>query len=114
MGFEWQARPSLMVYGYYSGIYASRNYANVIPGTVCGALGSCGYGFPGSANTTNRDIQEATLGIGRTFWSSPALGKLAVLAQASYLTRNPWSIAKGTPDDANLAMGFISLRYVLP
>jgi hypothetical protein len=114
LGFEWQAFPKVILYGYYSGIYASRNYFPVAPGTSCGALGECGFGFPGSTSATNRDIQEATIGIGRTFWNSPTLGKFVIFAQASYLTRNPWSVAKGTPDDANLTMGFLTMRYILP
>jgi hypothetical protein len=113
-GFEYQASAKVTLFGYYSGIYASRNFTRVAPATACGALGYCGFGFPGSTNASNREIQEATLGISRTFWHSAELGKLVVFTQASYLTRNPWSVAAGTPNNANLMMAFATLRYILP
>lgn len=114
VGFEWQAYPKVMFYGYYSGVYAGRNSAKVAPNTACGALGYCGFGYPGSSSAMNRDIQEATLGISRTFWHSPELGKLMASTQVSYVTRNPWSVAPGTPNNANLMMAFITMRYILP
>ena len=114
LGFEYQAFPKLMFFGYYSGVYASRNDVKVAPETSCGALGYCGFGFPGSSNATNRDIQESTLGISRIFWHSPELGKLMVFTQVSYLTRNPWSVAAATPNNANLMMAFVTMRYILP
>lgn len=114
LGYEYQAFPSVMFYGYYSGVYASRNIFKLAPNTACGALGYCGFGFPGSSNTTNRDIQEATLGVSRTFWHSAELGKLVVFTQVSYLTRNPWAVATATPNNANLMMAFVTMRYILP
>ncbi len=114
VGFEWQAQRNVTYFGYYSGVYAGRNYVSVAPNTSCGALGFCGYGFPGSSSASNRVIREATFGILRKFWESPNFGKLAVIAQASWLTRAPWSVAAGTPRDAGLVMGFATLRYILP
>ncbi len=114
LGFEWQAFPKVMFSGYYSGVYASRNYFKVAPNTACGALGYCGFGFPGSSSTTNRDIQEATLGVSRTFWHSAELGKLTASTQVSYLTRNPWAVATGTPNNANQIMTYVTMRYILP
>ena len=71
-GFEWQVLPKVMVYSYYSAVYVGRNYFAVAPPNICGTPGSyCGYGFPNSGSTNNRDIQEASFGISRTFWSSP-------------------------------------------
>ena len=113
LGFEWQAVPKVTLFSYYSGVYAGRNDAKVAPNTSCGALGYCGFGFPGSSAATNRDIREATLGISRTFWHSPELGKLMAFTQVSYVTRNPWSVAAGTPGDANLMMVFVTMRYIL-
>jgi hypothetical protein len=114
LGFEWQAFPQIMVYGYDSVLYVSRNYSAVPLNTSCGPLGYCGYGFPGSNNANNRDIQEATLGLSRTIWSSPEIGKLVFHSQASYMTRSPWFVAVGTPKEANLVMGYVALKYVLP
>jgi hypothetical protein len=114
LGFEWQAFKRTQFYGYYSALYASRNFVPVAPNTSCGASDFCGFGFPGSSNATNRSIQEPTLGIVRKAWDSPELGKLVALVQVSYVTRDPWSIAAGTPRNADLVMGYISLRYILP
>jgi len=114
LGFEWQASPKLIFYGYYSGVYADRDDFKVAANTVCGASGYCGFGFPGSSNATNRDIQESTVGISRIFWHKPELGKLMVSTQVSYLTRNPWSVASGTPNQADLTMAFFTFRYILP
>jgi hypothetical protein len=114
LGFEWQAVPTVTFFGYYSGVYASRDDVKVVPGTSCGTLSYCGFGFPGSTSATNRDVQESTVGVSHTFWHSADLGKLLVSTQVSYLTRNPWSLAAGTPNNANLMMAFVTMRYVLP
>ena len=114
LGFEWQASPKIALYSYYSALYASRDYYSVAANTSCGALGYCGYGFPGSSNATNRNIQEDTVGISRTIWNSPETGKLVFHSQASYLTRRPWFIASGTPKEANLVMVYMAMKYVLP
>lgn len=113
-GFEWQAVPNTMLYGYYGGAYFGKNFVTVAPGTFCGASGRCGYGYPGSANSQNRSIQEGTLGLIQTLWKNPNYGALQIITQVSYLTRNPWSVASGTPKNAHLVMGYVDLRYVLP
>jgi hypothetical protein len=110
-GIEWQVNPYVMLYGYSSGVYAGRED---FAGTSCGSTGFCGYGYPGSPATNNRTIQESTIGINRTIWSSADFGKVVVRTQVSYLSRNPWSVAIGTPSNANLVMGYAALRYVLP
>jgi hypothetical protein len=35
-----------------------------------------GYGYPKSANSQNRTIQEGTVGFNQTFWKNPNYGAL--------------------------------------
>ncbi|MGA2511900.1 MAG: hypothetical protein ABSG27_16905, partial [Candidatus Acidiferrales bacterium] len=90
-GFEWQTTPNFLVDGYYSGAYFWRNYdvTTKALGTPCGTSYCVGFGFPGSANTNNRDYQEGTIGFIPTIWSSPNYGKLQFISQFSYLVRAP-------------------------
>ena len=120
-GFEYQATPHYMFYGYYGGAYFARNFGFLaatptsscdgVPGFTC-----VGFGFPGSANTANRLIQEGTIGVIPTLWSNANYGRLQVITQYSYLVRTPWSIfsAPGNPKNAHLSMVYVGLRYILP
>jgi hypothetical protein len=110
-GFEWQAKKSVMLYGYYSGAYYGRNFS-VNPSAPTGPM--VGYGFPGSANSNNRSIQEGTIGWIQTFFSNPNYGKLQLITQGSYLSRAPWFVPTATPHDAHLFMVYADLRYTLP
>jgi hypothetical protein len=113
VGFETQATPHTMFYGYYGGAYFERNFA--LDTTLGAAPGRfVGFGGPNSANNNNRAIQEGTLGWIQTFWRSPQYGALQLITQASYLTRAPWFVAAGAPKNAHLTMGWVNLRYVLP
>lgn len=107
-GFEYQLRPSFMVYSYYGGAFFERNTAVDAGGKLIG------FGFPGSASSSNRSVQEATFGFVRTFWKNPRYGALQWINQFSYLTRSPWSVATGAPKNAHLGMAYMDLRYVLP
>lgn len=118
-GFEWQATPHLLVDGYYSGAYFWRNYSltTAALGTPCGVppTSFCvGFGFPGSANTNNRDYQEATFGFMPTLWSSPNYGKLQFISQFSYAVRSPWQAPAGSPKNAHAFISYVNLRYILP
>jgi len=118
-GFEWQTTPKLVLDGYYSGAYFWRNYALTTKalGVPCGASGSLycvGFGFPGSANTNNRDYQEGTLGLIPTIWSSPNYGKLQFVSQFSYAVRAPWYVAPGSPKNAHAFITYLDLRYIIP
>src|SRR5579862_5710313 len=73
-----------------------------------------GFGFPGSANTNNRDYQEGTIGFIPTLWSSPNYGKLQVITQFSYVVRTPWFVAPGTPKNAHAFLTYLNLRYIIP
>ncbi len=115
-GAEWQVMPKMMIYGYYGGVYISRDFF------ACGAS-TCGYGVPASdgisqsaAYGQNRVVQEGTIGFVPVFWRSPNYGALQLITQYSYLSRNPWSVVSGglTPRVAHGSMAFVDLRYVLP
>jgi hypothetical protein len=112
LGLEYQTTPKFMVYGYYGYVYIGRNYSL----TGCGATGKsfCGYGFPGSANSNDRSVQEPTIGFIPTFWRNPNYGALSLITQFSYLSRAPWVVAAGAPKNAHLGMAYIDLRYTLP
>ena len=107
-GFEYRATPKSQVFAYYGADYFRRNYVAVAPGSYLG------FGFPGSSNAANRQIQEPTVGYIRTFWKTPNYGALQLIGQYSWLTRSPWSVPEGTPSSAHLQMVFGSLRYTLP
>jgi hypothetical protein len=117
-GFEWQTTPRYTVAAYYSGAYFQRNFGFLpATGSTCdGQVGfTCvGFGFPGSSNTANRAVQEATFDFIPTVWSSPYYGKLQLIMQYSYLTRAPWFVAAGTPKNAHLSMVYADVRYILP
>jgi hypothetical protein len=115
-GFEWQTTPKFLVDGYYSGAYFFRNYdlTTTALGTPCRTSYCVGFGFPGSANTNNRDYQEATIGFIPTIWSSPNYGKLQFISQFSYVVRNPWFVAAGSPKNAHIFIAYVNLRYIIP
>jgi hypothetical protein len=119
-GLEWQANRRYMFDAYYGAAYFERNFGLFpTPGGTCnGRAGfACvGFGFPGSANTTNRAIQEATFDAIPTLWSSENYGKFQVIAQYSYLVRSPWSTLTipPTPKNAHLSMVYAGIRYILP
>jgi len=120
-GLEYQATPHYMFYGYYGGAYFQRNYGFLAatPISSCGGVTgfSCvGFGFPGSANTSNRAVQEGTIGVIPTLWSNANYGRLQIITQYSYLVRSPWSILStpGNPMNAHTNMMYLGLRYILP
>jgi hypothetical protein len=106
-GVEFTHKNSV-IYGYYGGIYIGRNVAIDTNGS------RVGYGYALSPNGQNRAIQEATFGFNQTLWKDAKYGALNLMGQYSYLTRNPWFVASGQPEDAHLNMLFFNLRYTLP
>ena len=119
-GLEWQAGSRYMFDAYYGGAYFQRNFgAMPAGGSTCnGLIGfSCvGFGFPGSANTTNRAVQEVTFDAIPTLWSSENYGKFQVITQYSYLVRSPWSTqtTPPTPKNAHTSIVYAGIRYTLP
>jgi hypothetical protein len=112
-GVEYQVTPRTMVYGYYGGMYARRNFVTDITSTAA-TQPFIGFGGPNSANNDNRAIQEPSLGWIQTFWKNPQYGALQLITQASYVTRSPWFVSAGAPKNAHLVQGWVDLRYVLP
>jgi hypothetical protein len=118
-GLEYQATPHYMFYGYYGGAYFQRNYGFLAapPTSSCDGVSgfTCvGFGFPGSANTSNRAVQEITFGVIPTLWSNENYGRVQIITQYSYLVRSPWSILPGDPKNAHTNMVYAGLRYILP
>ena len=107
-GFEWDVFPTSKLYGYYGQTYIDREFSQLPNGTYVG------YGFPGSSNSNNKRIQEFTVGLTQVLWKSERYGDVKLLLQYSYLDRDPWSVAPGTPRDAHMHMGYIDIRYDLP
>ncbi len=111
-GFEWQANPKYMLYGYYGGAYFQRNFgllaSSATPAPSCNGVSgfTCvGFGYPGSSNSANRAIQEGTIGFVR---------KGQIITQYSYVTRAPWFVATGAPKNAHTSLIYADVRYTLP
>jgi hypothetical protein len=110
-GFEWAIDKRTTFSTYFSSVYFQRRYGF---DPDINTPSYSGYGFPGSANTNNRTIQEASLATIATLWQKPECGALQVITQSSYARRAPWYVAAGQPKDAHTFMEFMNLRYVLP
>ncbi len=107
-GFELTHKNTLL-YGYYGGIYIGR-YSVIDP-----ASGKpVGYGYAESPSSQNRNIQEITFGFNQTFWKDPKYGALNLMGQYAYISRNPWFVAPGAPEDAHQNQVYLNLRYTLP
>lgn len=96
-----------VLYGYYGGVYISKNLTVDTNGKLVG------YG-PIASDGQNRAIQEVTFGSNTTLAKNPKWGALNLMFQYSYLQRNPWLATGTAPHNANLSMGFLNLRYTLP
>jgi hypothetical protein len=117
-GFEWQTTPRFALYSYYGGAYFERDFGlqPATPASSCAGIpgfACVGFGFPGSANSSNRAIQEGTFGVIPTLWSSDNYGKVQIITQYSYVVRSPWSIPLITtgpnPKNAHTSMVYATL-----
>ncbi len=108
LGLEYAAVPSDTVSAYWSTIGIGQRYNQLANGSYVG------YGYPGSSNSNNKTINEATLANTYTFWKNPTYGALQGIAQISYVEREPWYVAAGALSKADMTMVFLDLRYVLP
>jgi hypothetical protein len=107
-GFEFNTSPNTLFYTYYGDAYFGRNSA------IDGAGKLAGYGYSGSPNSHNRNIQEATVGWVQTIWKNSAYGAVQFMAQYAYYNRDPWFVAVGNPKSAHNSTVFLNLRYTLP
>lgn len=107
-GFEANATPNTAIFAYYGDYYIGRNVA------VDAANKLVGYGYTGSANSQNRNIQEPTIGFTQTFWKDAKYGALSLIFQYSYINRDPWYVAVNAPKNAHNSTVFLDLRYTLP
>jgi hypothetical protein len=113
LGFEMQPWKNTVWGTYYGGAYFQRNaFADL----TTAAKPIIGFGGVGVQNNTlmNKSIQEATFDWTQTFWKNPQYGAVLMVTQTSYVTRAPWFVTIGSPKNAHLMMGYLSLRYVLP
>lgn len=97
-----------LLYGYYSGDYIGRNVAIDTNGSLIG------YGYKGSSNGQNRNIQEVTFGFNQTMWRNPRYGAINVMGQYEWLERMPWYVAAGAPKNTHDNTIYFNLRYTLP
>ncbi len=108
IGLEYAFVPNDTASAYWSEADFGQRYNQLSNGSYVG------YGFPGSANSNNKSIEEFTLANTYTFWKNPSYGALQLIAQVSRVERTPWYVAAGQPSNANANMVFLDLRYVLP
>ncbi|WP_162601799.1 coiled-coil domain-containing protein [Occallatibacter savannae] len=108
-GAEWRPTRNTVIALTYSGAYFARSFS-FDPSTRT----LIGYGYPGSANSNNRSVQEGTLATQTKLWTRPGYGSVQVITQSSYIARSPWSLNPGSPSSARVFVGYANLRYVLP
>jgi hypothetical protein len=106
-GVEALATPRTLLFGYFGIARFDQTLATDTNGTPIG------YGITG-ATAANRTIEETTVGVNRTIFREARYGALQIIAQYSYVTRNPWSVPAGTPAQAKAHMFYFDVRYVLP
>lgn len=110
-GFEFMPTKKTTISGLVSAAYFQRRYGRDPSVTTATWIG---YGYPGSPNSQNRIIKEASLTSTSNLWEKRGYGALQFITQSSYVLRDPWYVAKGTPKDAHTYMEYMSLRYVIP
>lgn len=110
------AHSNTTLWGYYGLVYIPRNVQIDTDGCPVG------YGFgpstitgcTGPSSGMNRTIQEGSVGFSNNFWKDAKYGALTLIGQYSYVSRDPWYVAPGQPNNANINMIFLDLRYTLP
>ncbi len=113
VGIEAQPMPKSQFGFYYGGAFFGRNsFPDLTSPAVVKPI--IGFGGANSANIVNRAIQEGSAEWTQTFWKNPQYGAVLLVTQASYVTRSPWFVPTGSPKNAHLVQGFVSMRYVLP
>lgn len=115
-GFEAQISRKTLLAAYYGGAYVARNvtFDPTATGSTLAKPVYAGYGQTGSAASDNRYVQELTFDWVQTLWKNPNYGALSLINQYSYLFREPWYLALGTPKQAHSNIIYVDLRYTLP
>jgi hypothetical protein len=108
LGLEYAVAPVDTISAYWSEARFGQRFDKTSTGAYVG------YGYPGSPNSQNKEIDEYTLDNTYTFWKSPAYGALALIGQVSYVDRKPWFVATGAPTKADATMVYLDLRYTFP
>ena len=106
-GVEQKVSPTVSLAGYYSGLDTDASFDLDTDGRYIG------FGFPGSANSNNRRIQEITGTTSYQFVRSPDRGSGQFSLQVSWLERTPSSQGSGLPS-AKSFLFFAQVRYNLP
>lgn len=107
-GVEQMLTPRASMAGYYSGVKAEDNYFTDTDGRFIG------FGFPGSANSNNRNIREFTLTGAYQIVRTADRGSAQFSTQVSWLKREPWSIPASGLSSAKSFLFFAQIRYNLP
>lgn len=106
-GFGYRITPTTTLSGYYGLEYNEPDYS-------LGPNGYVGFAYPGAPDSTNRELQEYTLDLQRTFWRQRRFGALQLVCQCSYIQREPWTVRSGAPGYAHATEVYADLRYLLP
>jgi len=116
-GFEF-THQNTTLFSDYGAVYIKHNVLTDTNGCFIGwGFGPSPSSLTGCAAPSsgqNRLIQEPTVGFTRNFWKDPKYGALSLIGQYSYLTRDPWYVAPGSPRHGFSSMVFLDLRYTLP
>jgi hypothetical protein len=106
-GVEHRLTSAMSVAGYYSGVDLDQR------AELDGDGSYIGFGFPGSSNSNNRTIREATATYSWAPVTTADRGSVQLSLQGAWLTREPWFQGSG-PASADAFMFFAQLRYNLP
>jgi hypothetical protein len=112
-GVEHGITKNVDIAAYYSGGWAKRAFYLQPNGIYVG------YGFPGSPDLDNRQIQEATLIAAWRIVKTENRGSVQYSTQFSWLSRTPYNsvpalIGTGQYHSATAYLVFSQLRYNLP
>jgi hypothetical protein len=106
-GLEQAVSSRVFAAGYYSGVWLDDTHFVDADGDAIG------FGFPGSANASNRTITEVTGTVSYLAVRTDNRGSAQVNFQTSWLRRQPWP-AGGGPASASAFLFFAQVRYNLP
>ncbi len=106
-GIEQSVSPAVVIAVYDSGMHADASYTTDVSGALIG------YGYPGSANSNNRNIHEVTGVFSWRPWAIAGRGSMQWNTQLSWLQRTPWSVGNG-PASADAWLFLTQIRYNLP